>query len=68
MGYGTGGTFAKDSQEIGMSQSDIRELTEKVNFVGDKGIKAYEFKGKKYQVQYVNTGGETTLLSIKPIN
>jgi hypothetical protein len=67
MGYGTGGTFATDAQKIGMSQSDIQELTEKVNFSGDKGVRAYEFKGKKYQVQYENSGGNTTLLSIKPL-
>ena len=32
MGYGTGGTFATDAQTIGMSQSDIQALTEKLNF------------------------------------
>ena len=67
MGYGTGGTFATDAQKIGMSQSDIQALTEKVNFRGDKGVRPYEFKGKKYQVKYENSGGNTTLLNIKPL-
>ncbi len=67
MGYGTGGTFAADARNIGMSQSDIQELTEKLNFRGPKGVEPYEFKGKKYQVQYENSGGDTTLLSIKPV-
>ena len=67
MGYGTGGTFATDAQNIGMSQSDIQALTEKLNFSGDKGTRPYEFKGKKYQVRYENSGGNTTLLSIKTL-
>jgi hypothetical protein len=65
MGYGTGGTFATDAKNIGMSQSDVQALTEKLNFRGDKGVQPYEFKGKKYQVRYENSGVNTTLLSIK---
>ena len=37
MGYGTGGTFGTDAKNIGMSQSDIQALTEKLNFTGERG-------------------------------
>lgn len=67
MAIGTGGTFAAEAKNIGMGLDDIATLKDKLTFPGEKGIRSYEFKGKKYQVKYVNSGGDTTLLSIQAV-
>lgn len=67
MAIGTGGTFSSDAKNIGMTFDDIRQLQEKLSFKGDRGFVPYQFKGKNYQVQYAKSGGDITLLSIKPL-
>ena len=43
-------------------------VTEIVPVASERSVgKEVEFKGKKYQVQYENSGGDTTLLNIKPL-
>jgi len=67
MGVGTGGTFAQDARNISMGASDIQALQEQLNPRGNKGWIPYQFKGKKYQVQYEREGVNLTFLAIKSV-
>jgi hypothetical protein len=50
-----------------MSTHEIQDLKEKLTFPENKGFVPMKFKGKKYKVQCEVSGGDTTLLSIKPL-
>jgi hypothetical protein len=67
MANGTGGTFAADAKQIGMTADDIQDLIESPGRrSGDRGVFAYKFNNKDYLISYESKGADTTYIGIKP--